>query len=169
MATRLPGYILTDCNLYIGSGVGSRLGQASEMTLPVLSKSFEDFRNAGMVKPREIPLGYEATTASFKETAYDPKVLAIFGYRNLSVIVYGALRSEDGSDHSARFEMICDAKAVDAGSWVGGDKAETSYELAVHRGKLFVDEIEIYSFDDFDVSVMGKSLNPGRRQALRLD
>lgn len=39
----------------------------------------------------------------------------------------------------------------------------------MHSGVLFIDDEEIYAFDDFSVSVRGRDQMPGRRAALRLD
>ena len=168
MANKLPGYILYDCNLAAGAA-GNRVGQVSEITIPIMGKTMDEFRNAGMIKPREISLGYEATSASFKETAFDPAMLALFAIGAASsLIAYGAMRSEDGTEHAARFEMVCDVKSVDPGGWSPASKAEVSYEVAVHSGVLFVDDEEIYAFDDFSVRVRGVEQTPGRRRALRL-
>lgn len=165
---RLPGYILYDCTLAAGAA-GNRIGQVSEITIPVMGKTIEEFRNAGMIKPREISLGYEVTTASFKETAFDPDMLELFGIGNASsIIAYGAMKSEDGTEHAAQFAMVCDVKVIDPGSWAPGGKHEVSYELAVHSGTLTIDGLEVWHFDDFSIRVGGREQLPGRRKALRL-
>lgn len=169
MANRLPAYVFKDFAIAVGN-VGNRIGQASEVTLPVLAKTTEAFRNAGMVKPREVLMGYEVTTMAFKETSFDPDMLALFGIGNASsLIVYGYLESEDGTTHAARFEIVADVKGIDAGSWSSGGRAEVNYDVSVHSGVLFIDDEEILAFDDFDVSIRGRSEKPGRRAALRLD
>lgn len=169
MASRLPAYILTDVSLAAGAA-GNRIGQVSEITIPVMAKTVESFRNAGMIKPREVVMGFETTTCQFTETAFDPDMLALFGIGAASsIIAYGALRSEDGTEHSARFEMVCDVKSVDPGSWSGATKAEVTYDVSVHSGVLYIDDDEVYAFDDFSVSIRGVEQMPGRRRALRLD
>ena len=75
------------------------------------------------------------TEASFKETSFDPDVMALFGVAtgtNTNIIIYGYLESEDGTEHAARCEMVCRIKKTDAGSWASGEKAETEYGVAVH-------------------------------------
>lgn len=169
MANRLPGYLLRDCTLSIEGDV--RVGQCSEIVLPKLAEQTEDMRNAGMIKPREIWLGFEKTEASFKEPAFDPTVMKLYGVASGTdkrLIAYGYLMDEGGAEHTARLEMTCRIKSMDFGNWAPGEKSENEYEIAVHAAKLFVDDDEIYAFDDFDISVGGKPLMPGRADALRL-
>lgn len=169
MANKLVGFVLKDCNLNIDGN--TRVGQCSEITLPVMEETMESFRNAGMIKPREVAMGYEMTEAAFKETSFDPDVMKLFGVatgKNTNIIAYGYLESEDGSEHNARAEMVCRIKKTDAGSWASGEKAESEYGVAVHAYKLFVDDEEIYALDDFEFAVGGVVRRPGRRTALRL-
>ncbi len=169
MANKLVGYVLKDCNLIIDGN--TRVGQCSEITLPVMEETMESFRNAGMVKPREVAMGYEMTESSFKETSFDPDIMKLFGAatgRNTNIIAYGYLESEDGTEHAARAEMVCRIKKMDAGSWATANKSEGEYGVAVHSYKLFVDNDEIYALDDFEFSVGGVVRRPARRTALRL-
>lgn len=169
MTSRLPAYILTDMTLAAGDA-GNRIGQVSQITIPVMGKTMEDFRNGGMIKPRQVAMGFEATTAQFTETALDPAALTLFGIGNASsVIAYGAMRSEDGTEHDVRFEMVCDVTGVDPGAWSPATKAEVTYNLTVHSGILFIDNDEVFAFDDFSVRIRGVEQMPGRRRALRLD
>lgn len=167
---RTPSFILKDATLAVGD-VGNRVGQVSEITIPVMAKTMEEFRNGGMIKPREVAMGLEATTCSFQETAFDPDMLALFGIGaggNQNLIAYGYLESESGAEHAARFEMVCTVKSVDGGSWSPASRSTTTYEVAVHSGALIVDDEEVYSFDDFGYRVRGVEQRPGRRSALRL-
>ena len=170
MANRTPSFVLKDITLAAGDA-GNRIGQVSEITIPVVAKTTEEFRNGGMIKPREVAMGFETTTCSFSETSFDPDMLALFGIGEGThdIIAYGYLESEDGSEHSARFEMSAMMKSADAGAWSVASQSTTSYELAVHAGRLFVDDREIYAFDDFGFRVNGVEQRPGRRTALRLD
>jgi len=169
MSNRLPAYILKDVTLVAADG--NRSGQTMEITIPVMEKTMEDFRNAGMLKPREVSMGYEVTTCSFKETAFDPEMLQLYGIgqgRASPLIAYGYMESEDGREHSTRFEMSVDVKKIDAGSWSPASKAETEYEVTVHSGVLYVDDAEVFAFDDFSMRIGGVEQRPGRRDALRL-
>ena len=167
----LPAYILKDATIVANDR--NRIGQANEITIPVLEKTTEEMRNAGMLKPREVFMGYEATRASFKETAFDPAMIALLGVgQNDKFIARGYLQSEDGTEHAARFEFFGDVLKMDPGSWEPGSRAETEYEITVHSGTLFVEtngaEQEVFAFDDFSVRVMGTEQMPGRRRALGL-
>jgi len=169
MANNLPAYILKDASLVAADG--NRIGQAMEITIPVLEKTMEEFRNAGMIKPREVTMGHEVTTCTFKETAFDPDMLRLYGLApgaTHPMIALGYLESEDGREHAARFEMEAEVKKIDAGAWAPASKAETEYEVTVHSGALFVDDAEIIAFDDFTYRVGGVEQHPGRRAALRL-
>ena len=169
MANRLPAYVLKDCTLVAADG--NRIGQTMEITIPVMEKTMEEFRNAGMIKPREISMGYEVTTCSFKETSFDPDMLRLYNMEtnpDNPIIAYGYLEHEDGSEHSTRFEMSVRLKKIDAGTWAPASKAETEYEVTVHSGALYIDDQEIFSFDDFGFRVGGVEQRPGRRDALRL-
>lgn len=169
MANRLPGYIIKGVTLAAGDA-GNRIGQCSEITIPVLGKTMEDFRNAGMIKPRQISMGYEATTTSFRETSFDPDMIKLFGIGSASsIIAYGYMESEDGTQHSMRFEMVCDVTQIDGGSMGEAQKTEINFDLTVHSGILFIDDEEVIAFDDFSYRVGGVDQMGGRRSALRLD
>ncbi|HMR14675.1 MAG TPA: phage major tail tube protein, partial [Arachnia sp.] len=73
----MPRYILRNCTIFADRV--SKLGQASEISLPVPTEKLEELRNAGMVLPIDIPMGYEKLEASFKLTAFDPQVITLFG------------------------------------------------------------------------------------------
>lgn len=164
-----PAFILKDCVIALEGNV--RIGQAMSMTIPVLERKTEEIRNAGMVKPREIEMGLEKTEASFTETAFDPDVMKLYGVypnRDFNSIVYGYLESEDGTEHSARCELVSKFRKIDPGDWQTGEKAETQYELAVNEARLFIDDEEIYFVDDFEYSIGGVVQQPGRVNALRL-
>lgn len=167
MPSKLPAYVLKDVSLLAAGD--NRIGQVSEITIPVMSKTTEEFRNAGMIKPRMVTMGYEATSCSFKETAFDPDMLQLFGIgRDDKLIALGYMESEDGTEHAVRFEMRADVTEVNAGSWATAQKAETTYEVTVHEGALFIDDVEIYAFTDFEVRVGGQVQMPGRSAALSL-
>lgn len=167
MPNKLPSFILKDCTLLAAGD--NRIGQVSEITIPVMAKTMEEFRNAGMIKPRMVTMGFEATSCSFKETAFDPDMLQLFGIgRDDKLIALGYMESEDGTQHAVRFEMRADVTEVNAGSWATAQKAETTYEVTVHEGALFVDDAEIYAFTDFEMRVGGQTQMAGRAGALAL-
>ncbi len=165
---RKPAYILKNCNLLVAGE--NRIGQCASITIPVPERQMEEFRNAGMIKPREVAMGYNVTTCTFREAALDPAVLKLFGIvtGNHPVIAYGYLEDEGGQEHHARFEMVADFKSQNGGDWTPGDKNEPEYELAVHEGRLVIDDEEIFAFDDFSFTINGKRQQAGMYAALRM-
>ena len=169
MADKRPAFILKDCNLNIDTN--TRIGQVSEMVFPVPEVAVETIRNAGMVKPREVRMGYEVTTASFKETAFDPDIMRLWGLgpgSQTPMIGTGYMESEDGSEHVMRFEMETMIKKMDLGSWSPGNKGEVSYDVAVHESALFHGEQEIIRVTDFQCWVFGELQQPLRSSAFGL-
>lgn len=170
MAKNLPAYVLRDCTLFVDKE--SQIGQTDEIVLPVLEVKTEEMRNGGMIKPRRIHLGYNTTDASFTFTSFDPALLSLFGLeagQEIPIIAYGYFQDEDGVSHDGRAEMRGFFTKNDAGTWKAGDVASNSTEFTVHSYRVFMDDEEILSVDDFDVRRNGVSERPGRRVALRLD
>jgi hypothetical protein len=170
MAKNLPAYVLRDCTLFVDAE--SQIGQTDEIVLPVLEVKSEEMRNGGMIKPRRIHMGYNTTDASFTFTSFDPALIALFGLeagKEIPIIAYGYFQDEDGAEHEGRAEMRGFFTKNDAGTWKAGDVASNSTEFTAHAYRIFMDDEEILSVDDFDVKRNGVSERPGRRAALRFD
>lgn len=168
--SNLPAYVLRDCTVFVDAE--SQIGQTDEIVLPVLEVKTEEMRNGGMIKPRLVHMGYNATGASFKFTSFDPVLISLFGLgagKAIPIIVYGYLQDEDGTEHEGRAEMSGFFTKNDAGTWKVGDVASDSTEFTVHDYRLFMDDEEILAVSDFDVSRNGVSERPARRSALRFD
>lgn len=169
MATNLPSFLLRDCMLWADRE--SKLGQIGDITPPVPQVKVEEMRNAGMIKPREVQMGYEKLEFSFKMPGFDPQILKLFGLRpgfENPFMITGALVDEDGTEHSAVMTIRGFLKQADAGTWKGGDQAENDYMVSVNYYKLEVDGDPIYEMDDFDILVGGVSQRAGIRNALLL-
>ena len=167
--SELPRYILRNCTIWADRE--SKVGQASEITLPVPEEKLEEVRNAGMVMPIEVPLGYEKLEMSFKMTAFDPQVLKLFGLapgREKEFMVTGALVDEDGTVHSAVAYIRGRLKKADPGGWKPGDMAETDFEVAIRYYKLEIDGQQVVEMDPFEVSVGGSSQTGAQRAAMLL-
>lgn len=165
--SNLPAYLLRDCMLWADRE--SKLGQIGDITLPVPQEKVEEVRNAGMIKPREVKLGFEKLEFSFKMPGMDPQVMKLFGLRPGSetpFMVTGALVDEDGTEHSAVLTLRGFLKQPDGGTWKGGDMAENDHMVSVHYYKLEIDGAPIIEMDDFDVSIDGVSQRDGIRRAL---
>lgn len=172
MTGRLPSFILKNCNIFVPSNTDrpNRVGQCSEVTVPVIEKTMEGFRNAGMVKERQVSMGHEATTAEFKDTAFDPGHYRMYVSNGPEqrLIIYGYLEDEDGTEHAGRWELTCDFTKIDPGTWGIAAKAENTFEITVHTGRLFMDDVEILRFSDWEFALYGVVQNPRLRDALRL-
>ncbi|MCF7646902.1 phage major tail tube protein [Bacillus subtilis] len=167
--SNLPRLILRDCMLWADRE--SKLGQIGDITPPVPQKKLEELRNAGMVKPREVMLGYEKLEFSFKMPSLDPQILTLFGLKpgvENPFMITGALVDEDGTVHSAVMNIRGFLKQADAGSWKTGDLSESDYQVSVHYYKLEVDGVNLIEMDDFDVKINGVSQYKDIRNALLL-
>jgi hypothetical protein len=166
--SELPRYILRNCTIFVDRI--SKIGQASEMELPVPKEKVEELRNAGMVMPIEVKLGYEKIDMKFKMTAFDPQVLKLFGLRigdTREFMITGALVDEDGTVHSAVAYARGFMREVKADSWKPGDKKnENDYEVSVRSYKLEIDGNPIIEMDPFEVRIGGVSQTADIRRAL---
>ncbi|WP_312414078.1 phage major tail tube protein [Shinella sp.] len=167
--SNLPSYLLRNCMLWADRV--SKLGQIGDITPPVPQAKLEELRNAGMIKPREVHMGYEKLEFSFKMPGFDPQILKLFGLKagteNLFLIT-GALVDEDGVEHSAVMTIRGFLKQADPGNWKPGDMAENDYSVSVNYYKLEVDGDELIEMDDFDVKIGGISQHSGMRNSLLL-
>lgn len=169
MTTSLPSFLMRNCMLWADRQ--SKLGQIGDITPPVPQIKLEEMRNAGMIKPREVNLGYEKLEFSFKMPGMDPQIIKLFGLKPGSenlFLVTGALVDEDGTEHSAVMTIRGFMKQGDHGTWKPGDMAENNYQCAVNYYKLEVDGNPLIEMDDFDVSIGGVSQSAGIRAALLL-
>lgn len=165
----LPRYILRDCTLWADRE--SKLGQIGDITPPVPEAKREEMRNAGMIKSRNVHMGYNALEFSFKMPGFDPQILKLFGVRtgeDTPFMITGAHVDEDGTVHSAVLDIRGRLYKPDAGTWKGGDLPENSYAVDVNYYKLEIDGEEIYEISDFDFRVGGVSQRQGIRNALLL-
>lgn len=165
--SQLPNYIMRNCNIFVDRT--SKIGQASEVTLPAPEVQTEEIRNAGMHSPIDVPLGIVKPEASFKMTAFDPQVLALYGvtpgnYKDF--LMMGALVDQDGTTHSAECFIRGFLQKFDPGSWKPGDLSETDLMVSIYSYKIKVDDAEIVSVDPFEVSVGGVSQTGSIARAL---
>jgi uncharacterized protein len=167
MPTKLPAYILRNCMLFADRT--SKLGQIGDITVPVPTAKVEEMRNAGMVKPREVVLGYEKLEFGFKMPGVDPQILKLFGLTpgtETPFMVTGALVDEDGTVHSAVLNLRGFVKSGNGGTWKPGEVSENDYSVAVHAYRLEIDGDPILEIDDFDVVVGGTSQYGAIKSAL---
>ncbi|KIQ02243.1 tail protein [Agrobacterium tumefaciens] len=165
----LPRGILRDCTLWADRE--SKLGQIADITLPVPEAKRETLRNAGMIKDRNVHMGYNALEMGFKMPGLDPQILKLFGLRpgvDTPFLITGATVDEDGTTHSAVVSIRGKMYKPDPGTWKGGDLSENDYAVDVNYYKLEIDGEEIYEMDDFDFKIGGVSQYGEIRNALLL-
>jgi len=102
MASEYPRFLLRNCTLWADRE--SKLGQIGDITPPVPAAKVEEMRNAGMMMPIEVQMGYEKLEFSFKMPGFDPQVLKLFGLSpgtENPFMITGATVDDDGTEHSA--------------------------------------------------------------------
>ena len=165
MASEQARYILRNCTIFVDRE--NKVGQASEITIPVPQRTTTPIRNAGMMKTRNIELGYEALTLAFKMTAFDPQVIKLFASRtDREYMVTGAFVDEDGTIHSAVCTMLGKLTSTDAGAFKPGELQESDFSVDVNYLKLEMDGEVLLEMDDFEVISGGVSQTGGIRAAL---
>lgn len=169
MTDQRPNFILRNCILYADRQ--NMIGQIGDITPPVPEAKREELRQAGMIKPRMIHMGYNALEFSFTMAGLDPKILQLFGL-SLGVetpfMITGALVDEDGTVHSAIMNIRGKLYKADPGTWKGGDMASNSYAVDVDYYKLEIDGVPYIEVDDFDIKIGGTSRQQSIRTALLL-
>lgn len=167
----MPKYILRNCTAWIGKV--SQLGQMSEVMIPVPKVKVEELRNAGMVMPIEVNLGYEKPdNLEFKFTGLDPDIIKLHGLA-VGVLtdftITGALADEDGTIHGASVDLLGFFVETKIDTWQAGDKKpENEYKISVRELDLQIDGLPVLSFDPFDVRVGGISTYNTIRRAMRV-
>lgn len=167
--SNLPRYLLRNCMLWADRQ--SMLGQIGDITPPIPTVKLEELRNAGMIKPREVHLGYEKLDFSFKMPGLHPDVIKLFGLKpgaENAFMITGALVDETGEDHSAVMTLRGFLNKGDPGNWKPGDMAENDYAVSVNYYKLEVDGRVLIEMDDFDIKIDGNSQQAGIRNSLLL-
>lgn len=163
----MPRYILRNCTIFADRV--SKIGQAKEVTLPVPTETVEELRNAGMVMPIDIPMGYEKMEASFKLTGFDPQTITLFGLavgQEREFMVTGALAHEDGTVINATAYVRGRLIKHDPGTWTPGEAGENDFAITLRYYRLEVDGNTLIEASPFDVSVGGVSQTGSIRAAL---
>lgn len=163
----MPRYVLRNCTIFADRV--SKIGQASEITLPVPAEKVEELRNAGMVMPIDIPMGFEKMEAGFKLSGFDPQVIVLFGLEigaEREFMVTGALAHEDGTVVNATAYIRGRLIKNDHGSWKSGDMAENDFSITLRYYKLEVEGSTLIEMTPFEVIIGGISRTQSIRSAL---
>lgn len=165
--SEMPRYILRNCTVFADRV--SKIGQVSEITLPVPTEKVEEMRNAGMVMPIDVPMGYEKIETSFKLPGFDPQMIVLFGLavgQEREYMVTGALAHEDGTIVNATAYVRGRLIKNDHGSWKPGEVGENDFQLTLRYYKLEVEGKVLIEMTPFDVSIGGVSQTAAIRAAL---
>ena len=163
----MPRYILRNCTIFADRV--SKIGQASEITLPVPTEKVEEMRNAGMVMPIDVPMGFEKPEASFKLSGFDPQTIVLFGLAvgvEKEYMVTGALAHEDGTIINATAYIRGRLIKNDHGSWKPGEAGENDFQITLRYYRLEVDGSTLIEMTPFEVSIGGVSQTSSIRAAL---
>lgn len=143
----VASHILKHFNLFV-DGVGYA-GEIDELQLPTLSIMEEDHRAGGMDAPVGIDLGMEKLEASFTLSSAAKEALARFGIvGETQFTARGSVESLDGTSEAVAAQMRGKVKAIEPGSWQGGQKATTAYNLSLtyyryEQGGRVLHEIDV--------------------------
>jgi len=116
-------------------------GRCTELTLPKLSRKFEEFRAGGMDRPVEIDMGGEKLEADYTLTEYTPAIIEQWGLTTvdgLSTRFKGSVKAEDVDGEEIPIEVVLKGRhrELDMGSWKAGDEATLKVSVAVSDYEL---------------------------------
>lgn len=117
-------------------------GRISELTLPTLSVTTEEFRPGGFDAPVQIDTGMEALEASFTLAEYDPEVIKLFGLTvqdSAKLVARGALQRNGEAAVPITVTMDGHIKEFDPGNWSSGEMTEAGFTVGLRYYKLEID------------------------------
>ncbi len=125
-------------------------GRITELTLPTLTVTTEDYRAGGMDAPAQIDTGMEALEASFTLAEYEPEVLKLFGLtiqNAVNLVARGALQRNGEDAVPMVVTMNGHIKEFDPGSWSAGEMTEASFTVGLRYYRLDVDGTTYHEID----------------------
>ena len=133
-------------------------GRITELVLPTLTVTTEDYRAGGMDAPAQIDTGMEALEASFTLAEYEPEVLKLFGLtiqNAVNLVARGALQRNGEDAVPMVVTMNGHIKEFDPGSWSAGEMTEASFTVGLRYYRLDVDGT---SYHEIDVENMERKI-----------
>ena len=122
--------MLKHFNLFVdGRGYA---GRVMEIELPELSIKTEEHRGGGMDIPVDIDMGMELLSCSVMMSEYNEEQFVLFGLNGLTdvpVTLRGGLRAETQDVMPVVINLRGRWKKLELGTWKGGEKTETKFEL----------------------------------------
>ena len=126
--------ILKDMNLFVdGRGYA---GQATELTLPKLTRKTEEHLAGGMAAPMNIDMGLEKLEASFTLTGFNEAILRQWGFtgsEGISVRFKGSISPNDGGSNELPVSVAMRGSftELDWGSWKPAEVATLKVTMSV--------------------------------------
>lgn len=140
---------LKNFNVY-GNGE-SYLGQVNEITLPVLTRSMEDYRGGGMSGPVKIDNGQEAIELEHKYGGIMRPLLAQYGvtrHDGVQIRFAGAYQRDDtGAVDAVEVVIRGRHSEIDMGNGKAGDDTEFTVKTAASYYKLTINGRTVIEID----------------------
>jgi len=163
---------LKDFNLF-ENGI-SFAGQATEVTLPKLSRKMEEYRAAGMSGPVSVDLGQEAMQLEWTAGGLVRETLKQYAARSHGAVQLrfaGAYQNDDTGDVQAVEVTVRGRyKEVDMGTAKLADDTAHKFTMPLSAYKLTIDDEVIFDFDFMNgiEIVGGQDQRSGIRKAIGL-
>lgn len=145
---------LRNFSLFVeGIGYG---GRCTELTLPSLNITTEEYRAGGIDAPVEIDMGQEAMVASFVVAEYEPEIMNLVGLYDqdgTTITARGALQ-RNGNEDAVPITAVMTGgiKSFDPGSFEAGALTEATFEMAVRTYTLTIGGDEVYNIDAINMT-----------------
>jgi len=129
----------------------SYVGEVSEITLPKLTRTLEDFRSGGMRLPAKVDHGMEALECEITSGGWIVEWLRQFGNAKVDGVPLrfaGAVQSDsDGEYQAVEVSLRGRWEELDTGAAKAGEGTEFKAKMAVNYYRLTVDGEEIIEID----------------------
>lgn len=141
--------VLKNMNAFVdGRGYA---GRVETLIPPKLTRKMEEFRGGGMEAPLELDMGHEKLEATLTMAEFDPDILQLWGVVDHSAVALqfrGATqRDSDSSVEAVVVDMRGRLREIDPGTWTPGEKASTTYAVAVSYYRLEINGQVIMEID----------------------
>ena len=140
---------LKNFNLFVNGT--SYVGEVTEVTLPKLTRSTEDYRAGGMPGPVKVDTGIEALELQWKVAGYLAELITQWGISTVDGVLLrfaGALQADDFTTVDS-LEVVVRGfhSEMDPGTAKAGDMTEIQFTSAVSYYKLSINGIAKIEID----------------------
>ena len=150
------------------------VGDAVSITVPKLTRKFEEYRGGGMNRPVKIDMGGEALEMEATYTGYMRNILQQYGMLSLGGVQqrFAGSFQDDESGAVSTVEIVTRGRheEIDMGEWKPGDLAEFKVKSALSYYKMSIDGQVVIEIDVLNMVEMvnGVDLMAPHRAALGL-